>query len=218
MDRVTIANYESQKDFNDVMRLNGLFVVIGCGGIGFYAALFLAMIGKRRLLLIDGDRIEAKNLNRLPVPQWFINHNKAVALRRVIRWLRPDCEIVTLETHVTENNVNVLTKIINGINGRAVVIDGTDNAKIQRVIYNALLPLIERRRVLRYIKIGYERFNVGSYRDFNAWLTPDQNNGYRTANANAITSAAGAALGLLNLFLNDENRDVNVDLEKLVTE
>ncbi len=41
------------------------FVMVGCGGLGSQIAIQLAALGARRFLLIDGDRIEASNLNRL---------------------------------------------------------------------------------------------------------------------------------------------------------
>jgi molybdopterin/thiamine biosynthesis adenylyltransferase len=41
------------------------FVILGCGGVGANVAVALAALGARRMLLIDGDRIESSNLNRL---------------------------------------------------------------------------------------------------------------------------------------------------------
>lgn len=41
------------------------FVIVGCGGLGSQIAIQLAALGAHRFLLIDGDRIEASNLNRL---------------------------------------------------------------------------------------------------------------------------------------------------------
>ena len=41
------------------------FVVVGCGGLGSTTAIALAALGARNLSLIDGDRVEPSNLNRL---------------------------------------------------------------------------------------------------------------------------------------------------------
>lgn len=41
------------------------FVMTGCGGLGSQIAIQLAALGARRFTLIDGDVIEASNLNRL---------------------------------------------------------------------------------------------------------------------------------------------------------
>jgi len=41
------------------------FVIVGCGGLGSQIAIQLAALGARHFMLIDGDRIEASNLNRL---------------------------------------------------------------------------------------------------------------------------------------------------------
>ena len=41
-------------------------VLAGCGGLGSNAAVILAALGARKLVLVDGDVIEESNLNRLP--------------------------------------------------------------------------------------------------------------------------------------------------------
>ena len=41
------------------------YVVVGCGGLGASVAVELAALGAQQLTLIDGDRVEPSNLNRL---------------------------------------------------------------------------------------------------------------------------------------------------------
>lgn len=41
------------------------FVILGCGGLGSQIAIQLAALGARRFTLVDGDRIDESNLNRL---------------------------------------------------------------------------------------------------------------------------------------------------------
>lgn len=57
--------------------------IIGCGGVGSFLAPTLCMLtGKENITLIDGDRLEAKNLNRQLFAEGEIGINKAEALAR----------------------------------------------------------------------------------------------------------------------------------------
>ena len=49
----------------DITPPNGV-TVIGCGGVGAWVAIDLAMSGVRKLTLFDHDKLEIHNLNRLP--------------------------------------------------------------------------------------------------------------------------------------------------------
>ncbi|MGO7958508.1 ThiF family adenylyltransferase [Rhizobium leguminosarum] len=51
----------------DIARLGDIdFVIIGCGGLGSQIAIQLAALGARHFLLVDADRINENDLNRLP--------------------------------------------------------------------------------------------------------------------------------------------------------
>ena len=67
--------------------------VIGCGGVGCWVALALAMGGIRELLLFDGDSLSEHNLNRLPFPLASVGQLKSEALANWLQSLRPDLEI-----------------------------------------------------------------------------------------------------------------------------
>lgn len=57
------------------------FIIVGCGGLGSNLAIQLAALGAQRFVLVDSDRIEESNLNRLI---WAddndLGSNKAIAL------------------------------------------------------------------------------------------------------------------------------------------
>ena len=47
---------------------NSRVCIVGCGGIGGYAAEFLIRLGVKNLTVVDGDRFDESNLNRqIPV-------------------------------------------------------------------------------------------------------------------------------------------------------
>lgn len=57
--------------------------IIGCGGVGSFLAPALCMlVGKDNVTLVDGDKLETKNLNRQLFTDSEIGQNKAEALAR----------------------------------------------------------------------------------------------------------------------------------------
>lgn len=64
--------------------------IIGCGGVGSFLAPALCMlVGKENVTLVDGDKLEAKNLNRQLFTESEIGQNKAEALAR-----KYDCRFI----------------------------------------------------------------------------------------------------------------------------
>lgn len=78
-------------------RLAGLHVaVVGCGGTGSVAAEALARLGVGTMTLVDDDRVEASNLNRLQgVQARDIGSFKAEALARHLRSVVPELDVRT---------------------------------------------------------------------------------------------------------------------------
>ncbi|KKL07823.1 hypothetical protein LCGC14_2582170 [marine sediment metagenome] len=70
--------YDRQEPLNIVRDQS--VAIIGCGGIGSWAAYYLTLAGVQTLHLFDGDNVSEHNLNRLPLPAGFIGQPKAGAL------------------------------------------------------------------------------------------------------------------------------------------
>lgn len=74
--------------------INSRVLIIGCGGLGNAAALYLAAAGAGRLVLADGDVVEESNLQRQVAYREFDNGNmKAAALLDQLNELNPDIDI-----------------------------------------------------------------------------------------------------------------------------
>ena len=189
---------------------SNLNIIIGCGGIGYWLGIMLAMFGETNFILIDGDKIEASNLNRLPVPQTWLTMNKAVALRKSIRHIRPATVITVVSKHLDKDAelLYSIKKQLGHLNFK--IWDCTDDAVIQREIYKAYKKNIGG----HYRKMGYEGLKLGSYEAHGGWMASTYQPGYRTTQSNAITSAMAAGIGIFSMFLRAP--DVNVDLEKLI--
>ena len=67
--------------------------VVGCGGIGYWVAKFLAMSGAEHIELYDPDIIEEHNLNRLDIPFRFIGKNKADVTKEAILSIRDEATV-----------------------------------------------------------------------------------------------------------------------------
>ena len=103
--------------------------VIGCGGLGCYAAEFLARIGIGHLTLIDGDAYNTSNINRqLNSMAINIGKNKALETMRVLLMVRPDLSLKAVDAFLDEKNVEELLK------DHDVIIDALDNIKTRLLI------------------------------------------------------------------------------------
>lgn len=229
MENVDLVDYSRQEDLmSGASALNHIVndnthLIIGCGGVGFWLALSLAMMGAEKFILIDGQTIDNSNLNRLPVPQTWIGQNKAIALRKLIRFLRPATRVVCLNAHITEETLNVIPKMLTASRHATHcynVWDTTDNAIIQRKIYDFVLEMrkLPEHQGVKYRKIGYEAWKVGNYAKWDIWTDETEYQaGYRTSSANAITSMLSAGLGIFAMGLG-RTADFNLDIRRLLTE
>ena len=105
-------------------------IIVGCGGVGVWAALALALAGVKRLTLFDADELSVHNLNRLPFPASEIGKPKSLALASWLQTLRPEADIQargmfdpqlhTVEQHKHEHNW---------------VVCATDSLKSRQLVY-----------------------------------------------------------------------------------
>ena len=94
---------------------------------------------------------------------------------------------------------------------KTLLFDCTDNAHTQKAIFEAT----NQQTHIRYEKIGYEGFKVGSYSDYQAWIPDNYQPGYRTSVANSLSSSFAAIIGLLKVLM-DHREDCNINILKLI--
>ena len=76
-------------------------VVLGCGGLGSWAAWSLATIGVGRLVLVDPDTVDATNLNRqLLFEAADVGRSKAALAARRLAAFDPRLEVTALEQRI----------------------------------------------------------------------------------------------------------------------
>jgi len=97
-------------------------LVIGAGGLGSPAALYLATAGVGRITLVDGDSVDLTNLQRQ-----ILHRNAAVGLpkarsgRQTIAEYNPDVTVIALEARAAGQMLDEL------VAGADVVLDCCDN-------------------------------------------------------------------------------------------
>ncbi len=97
-------------------------LVVGVGGLGCPAALYLAAAGVGRLVLVDPDRVDVSNLQRQVLyVESDAGQLKVEAAARRLGGLNPLIEIVTRAERVSHANVLDL------VGGCDLVVDGSDN-------------------------------------------------------------------------------------------
>lgn len=107
-------------------------LVVGVGGLGCPAALYLAGTGIGRLTLVDGGKIERSNLHRqLLFTTAEIGAPKALAAAARLRLHNPAIEITAHESNLDARNARAL------VAGHDVVLDCTDNFASRFVLHDA---------------------------------------------------------------------------------
>jgi adenylyltransferase/sulfurtransferase len=107
-------------------------LVIGAGGLGCPALLYLAAAGVGRLVVVDSDRVEASNLQRQVLfTTADIGRHKAAAAVDRLRELNPliDCE-ARVERFVRANALDLVRDC-------DVVVDGSDNFATRYLVNDA---------------------------------------------------------------------------------
>jgi len=116
-------------------------LVVGLGGLGCPAALYLAAAGVGRLLLADGDEVELSNLQRqIAHTGQDIGRNKAESAAAAIGALNPEVALEVIPYRLDEEAMPELVRRAD------VVVDATDNYPVRfalnRVCIAAGVPLV----------------------------------------------------------------------------
>ena len=90
-------------------------LVVGLGGVGSYAAEFIARAGVQKMTIVDGDFFDETNKNRqLPALDSTIGQSKAKVLAARLKDINKDIEITILEEFLSpERAYEVVTKEFN---------------------------------------------------------------------------------------------------------
>ncbi|MDQ2690154.1 MAG: molybdopterin-synthase adenylyltransferase MoeB [Chloroflexota bacterium] len=111
-------------------------LIVGAGGLGSPAALYLAASGVGTIGLVDDDLVDESNLQRQ-----ILHATDRIGMRKVdsaeltLRALNPELEVVTHGERLTAGNVERLVGTYD------VVVDGTDNLETRYLLNDAAVRL-----------------------------------------------------------------------------
>jgi len=115
-----------------VRLLESKVLMIGAGGLGSPAALYLAAAGVGTLGIVDFDVVEASNLQRQVIHSTDrLGVKKVDSARQSIEALNPDVKVVTHDEMLLADNVERL------IAGYEVILDGTDTFETRYLLNDA---------------------------------------------------------------------------------
>ncbi|MEX0663520.1 MAG: molybdopterin-synthase adenylyltransferase MoeB [Acidimicrobiia bacterium] len=117
--------------------LESRVLLLGAGGLGSPAALYLAAAGVGTLGIVDMDVVDESNLQRQILHNMDrIGERKVDSAKKTLTQLNPDVDVVTYDVRFGADNVLEI------ISGYDVIVDGTDNFPTRYLLNDA--SLIER--------------------------------------------------------------------------
>jgi sulfur-carrier protein adenylyltransferase/sulfurtransferase len=112
--------------------LDAKVLLLGAGGLGAPAALYLAAAGVGTIGIIDADTVEASNLQRQIIHSTSrLGRPKVDSARETITGLNPDVKVVTYNDWLGRSNVADI------IADYDLIVDGTDNFPTRYLVNDA---------------------------------------------------------------------------------
>lgn len=116
--------------------LDSKVLLLGAGGLGSPAALYLAAAGVGTLGVVDMDVVDESNLQRQILHnQERLGDRKVDSAKKTLTALNPDVNVVTYDTRLGADNIEEI------IAGYDVVVDGADNFPVRYMLNDASVKL-----------------------------------------------------------------------------
>ena len=116
--------------------LGSKVLMLGAGGLGSPAALYLAAAGVGTIGIVDMDEVDASNLQRQILHNLDrVGDRKVDSAKKTLTLLNPDIDVVTYDTRLDAGN------IMDIIAGYDVIVDGADNFPSRYLLNDASVKL-----------------------------------------------------------------------------
>ena len=113
--------------------LDARVLLVGAGGLGSPASLYLAAAGVGTLGIVDADVVDESNLQRQIVHSTErLGEAKVESAKRTIEALNPDVKVVPYQERLTSENVDRILA-----DGWDVIVDGADNFPTRYLVNDA---------------------------------------------------------------------------------
>jgi molybdopterin/thiamine biosynthesis adenylyltransferase/rhodanese-related sulfurtransferase len=116
--------------------LESKVLLLGAGGLGSPAALYLAAAGVGTIGIVDMDEVDASNLQRQILHNLDrIGERKVESARKTLQGLNPDVKINTYDVRLSADNIMEI------ISGYDIIVDGADNFPSRYLLNDATVKL-----------------------------------------------------------------------------
>jgi sulfur-carrier protein adenylyltransferase/sulfurtransferase len=113
--------------------LESRVLLIGAGGLGSPASLYLAAAGVGRLGIVDADVVDESNLQRQIVHSTErLGESKVDSAKQTIEALNPDVEVVAYKERLSSENIERILA-----DGWDLIVDGADNFPTRYLVNDA---------------------------------------------------------------------------------
>ncbi len=169
---------------------SGHVMIIGLGGLGAAAGLYLAGSGAGRLTINDFDRVDTTNLPRqILFRREDIGRYKTEATEAALQAVNPELVISVLNERLAEND---LRKALDGVQ---VVLDCTDNFPSRMLINRAChvqrIPLVSGAAIRFEGQVSVFRHDMDNMPCYNCLYTDDDDNLESCAGQGILAPVAG---------------------------
>jgi molybdopterin/thiamine biosynthesis adenylyltransferase/rhodanese-related sulfurtransferase len=114
--------------------LESKVLLLGAGGLGSPAALYLAAAGVGTIGIVDMDVVDASNLQRQILHNLDrVGERKVESAKKTLTAMNPDVDVITYDIRLGADNV------LEVINSYDVIVDGTDNFPTRYLLNDAAL-------------------------------------------------------------------------------
>ena len=116
--------------------LSSKVLLLGAGGLGSPAAMYLAAAGIGTIGIVDMDEVDASNLQRQILHNIErVGDRKVESAKKTLQLLNPDVKVIAYDTRLEASN------IMDIIAGYDVIVDGADNFPSRYLLNDASIKL-----------------------------------------------------------------------------
>ena len=109
-------------------------LIVGAGGLGSPAALYLAAAGVGTLGIIDGDKVDLSNLHRQIIHATpDLGRPKVVSAKEKMEAINPDVKVIPYSERLTAKNALAI------LDQYDIILDGTDNFPAKFLVNDAAI-------------------------------------------------------------------------------
>ncbi len=133
-----LLNYFNYKQLKKIGKT--ILLIIGCGGLGSNIANILLRCGFEKIILLDFDKVNIKNLNRQLFFLKQCGEKKTEALKKNLLKINPDADIKTINEKIDEEKLEKILKK----EKIDIVIEAVDDENTKKMIFEKTLTFNKR--------------------------------------------------------------------------